>query len=184
MLEELYKKEVIPKMKERFGYSSVLAVPKITKVIIHTGVGKSVAQKTSKEQEQVVAHISRDLATISGQKPMIVRAKKSISAFKLREGMPAGLKITFRKKRMYDFLERLIFIALPRSRDFRGIKLSAIDKQGNLTIGLDDHVVFPEILPEEAFQGLGLETTVVTNSKSKDEALELYRLMGFPFQKE
>lgn len=184
MMQEQYKQEVIPKMKKRFGYSGVLEVPKIRNVVVHTGIGKLVAQKASKEQEQIAQQISRDLAIICGQKPLVTRAKKSIASFKLREGTPSGLKVTLRKKRMYEFLERFIYIALPRSRDFRGIGRNSVDQGGNLTIGLAEHTVFPEILPEEAVQNLGLEVTIVTDAKDREEALVLFELLGFPLQKE
>lgn len=184
MLQEKYKNEVVPKLKERFGHSSVLQVLRIKKVVVNTGIGKLVAQKTSKEQEQMAGHISKDFAVICGQKPTVTRAKISIAAFKLREGMPTGLKVTLRGQRMYDFIERLVYIALPRSRDFRGIKMSSLDKNGNLTIGLGEHIIFPEILPEESPHNFGLEVTIVTNTKNRDEAFALFELMGFPFAKE
>lgn len=184
MLQEQYKNEAVVRLKEKFKHSSVLEVPKIKKVIINTGIGRLVAQKTGKEQEQIAGHVANDLAKICGQRPVITRAKISISAFKLRQGMPTGLKVTLRGQRMYDFIERLIYIALPRSRDFRGLKLGSLDKNGNLTIGLPEHIIFPEILPEESPHNFGFEITIVTGAKSKEEAAELFRLLGFPIDRQ
>jgi large subunit ribosomal protein L5 len=184
ILREKYKNEASERLKERFGYSSVLEAPKIKKVVVNTGIGRLVAQKTGKEQEQIASQIANDLGKICGQKPVITRAKISISAFKLREGMPTGLKVTLRGQRMYDFIERLIYIALPRSRDFRGLKVSSLDTNGNMTIGIPEHIIFPEILPEESRYNFGLEVTIATGAKSKEEGVELFRLLGFPLEKE
>jgi large subunit ribosomal protein L5 len=184
MLQEKYKNEAVVRLKERFGHASVLEVPKIKKVVVNTGIGRLVAQKTGKEQEQIAGDIASELGKICGQKPVITRGKISISAFKLREGMPTGLKVTLRGQRMYDFIERLIYIALPRSRDFRGVKVGSVDSGGNLTIGIPEHIIFPEILPEESRHNFGLQVTIATYAKSKEEAIELFRLLGFPLEKE
>jgi len=181
-LQEKYRKEVIPAMMQKFGYKSSMAVPKIEKVIINTGIGRAMTQKTSQEQKGLIERFSQDLALISGQKPSICQAKQSISAFKVREGMPLGLKVTLRGERMYDFLARLIVIALPRSRDFRGIEPGAVDLKGNLTIGIKEHIVFPEISAENVKQIFGLEVTVVTTARTKEEGLELLRSLGFPLK--
>jgi large subunit ribosomal protein L5 len=178
MLREKYIKEVIPEMKKRFGYRNDLAVPKIEKVVVNIGIGSIIASKDEKTQELVI----KDLTLITGQKPLITLAKKAISAFKTREGMPVGLKVTLHGKRMYDFLSRLINIVLPRTRDFRGLNPKSIDKDGNLTIGIKEHIIFPEISQEDIKRIFGMEITVVIHEKDKERALEFYKLMGFPIK--
>jgi len=181
-LKEKYTQEVIPAMMKKFGYKSAMAVPKIEKVIINTGFGKLVVGKTSDEQKKIRESILNDLALICAQKPILTLAKKSVSAFKIKKGMPLGAKVTLRKKRMFDFLERLIHIALPRSRDFQGIDPQAFDKRGNLTIGIKEQIAFPEVSPEKAKQIFGFEITICTNAKSREEGIELLKLMGFPIK--
>lgn len=183
-LKEKYTKEVISQMKEKFGYKSVMAVPKIEKVVVNIGFGRIIVGKGKDEQRKFYEAILSDLALITGQKPVLTKAKKSISTFKLRKGMPIGSKVVLRRKKMYDFLERLINIVLPRSRDFRGIKESSIDKQGNLTIGIKEHIIFPEISPEKTRNIFGLEIIVAATTKSKEEGLELFKLLGFPIKSE
>ena len=182
MLLEKYKKEVIPEMMKKFGYKSLLACPKIEKVIINCGFGRLVSEKTPEEQRKISEAILNDLAQITAQRPILTLAKKSISSFKIRKGQPIGSKVTLRGKMMYDFLERLVQIALPRSRDFLGIEQGAIDKEGNLTLGIREQISFPEISPEKVKQIFGLEITVVTNAKRRDESLELFKLLGFPIK--
>lgn len=181
-LKEKYQKEVIPAMMEKFGYKNRRAVPKIEKVIVNTGFGRLVNGKTSEEQKKIQEAILNDLALICGQYPKLTRAKKAISGFKTRKGLPIGAKVTLRRKRMYDFLERLINIALPRSRDFQGLDPSSFDKDGNLTIGIREQIAFPEISPEATKIIFGLEVTVVTTAKKREEGLELLRLLGFPIK--
>lgn len=181
-LREKYKKEIIPKMKEKFGYKSPLAVSKIEKVVVNIGFGRQIAGKTSEERRKIYDPILRDLALITGQKPILKRAKKSISGFKLRKGVPVGATCTLRKKKMYDFLERLIHIGLPRSRDFKGIAPKSVDEKGNLTIGIKEHIVFPEIFLEKAKQIFGFEITIVTTARTREEGLELLKLIGFPIR--
>ncbi|PIS39779.1 MAG: 50S ribosomal protein L5 [Candidatus Nealsonbacteria bacterium CG08_land_8_20_14_0_20_38_20] len=181
-LRDKYQKEVIPAMMKKFGYTNTMAVPKIEKVVINTGFGRLVAGKTSEEQKKIQKAILNDLSLLAGQKPILTKAKKAISGFKTRQGMPIGAKVILRKKRMEDFLERLINITLPRSRDFRGLQAKAIDKQGNLNIGIKEHIDFPEILPESSKNIFGLELTVVINAKSREEGLELLKLLGFPIK--
>lgn len=181
-LQERYIKDVIPAMMEKFGYKSPMAVPRIEKVVVNTGFGRLAVSAVGEEARKLQEAIATDLAAICGQKPVFTRAKKSISSFKLRKGQVVGARVTLRRKRMYDFLERLINIALPRSRDFRGISASAFDRAGNLTIGIKEHIVFPEILPEKARYVFGLEITVATNAKTRDEGLELLKMMGFPIK--
>jgi large subunit ribosomal protein L5 len=181
-LQEKYKKEVVPQMQEKFGYKNVMAVPKIEKVVVNTGFGKLISGKTKEEQRKIEESILNDLSLICGQRAVLTRARKSISGFKIKKGMAIGAKVTLRKKRMNDFLERLIHIALPRSRDFRGIEKSSVDQKGNLTIAIKEQIAFPEILPEKAKFIFGFEITVVTTAKSKEEGLELLKLLGFPIK--
>ncbi len=181
-LREKYKKEVISAMKEKFGYKNDMAVPKIEKVIINTCFGRAIIGKTSQERDKIQTLILEDLALISGQKPKLVRAKKSIADFKLRQGMEVAAMVTLRGNRMYDFLERLIYLTLPRSRDFKGINPKSVDGTGNLTIGFREHIDFPEIFTEREKTIFGLEVTVVTNTKNKEEGLGLYKLLGFPIK--
>lgn len=182
MLKEKYKKEVIPKMKKVFGYKSDMAVPKIEKVVLNTGVGKVFGGIDPSKRKTLIESIFQDLALLSGQKPILTSAKKAVAGFKIRKGSPVGLKITLRKNRAFEFLARLINSALPRSRDFRGILQKSIDKSGNLTIGVREHIVFPEIEPEKSKVIFGLEITVVSNAKTREEAVELFRLLGFPIR--
>jgi len=182
-LQEKYKKEVIPEMIKKFDYKNQMAVPKIEKTVVNIGFGKLIGGKTSDEQKKIQNAISEDLSLISGQKPVFKKAKKSISTFKVRQGQILGIAVVLRRKKMFDFLERLIHIALPRLRDFQGIETSSFDKRGNLTIGLKEHITFPEILPEKAKNIFGLEITVTTTAKSKEEGIELLRLLGFPIKK-
>jgi large subunit ribosomal protein L5 len=181
-LKEKYEKEVVPKMIEKFGFKNKMAVPKIEKVVINTGFGKLLSEKTSKEREEIQNFILDELALISGQRPVLIKARKSISGFKVKKGLPIGAKVTLRKKRMYDFLERLINVGLPRCRDFWGIAEDSIDKNGNLTIGIKEHTAFPEISPEKAKFIFGFEITIVTTAKDRKMAIELFKLMGFPMK--
>src|SRR3989338_10755123 len=171
-----YEKEIIKKIMKKHGHSSPLAVPKITKIVVNTGVGRL---KDEKEKE----FVQKFTSMIAGQKAHARPAKKSIASFKSSEGMIIGYKATLRGKRMYDFLTRLIDMTLPRSRDFRGISESSVDEFGNLTIGIKEHIAFTEIIGEDVKTIFGLEATLVTNAKSRDEALELYRELGIPFKK-
>lgn len=175
-LKEKYKEQAIPAMKEKFGYKNDLAVPKIVKVVVNTGFNPE--KKDSKAQEE----ITRDLALITGQKPAPRQAKKAVSAFKTREGMTIGMAVTLRGKRMYDFLDRLINVVLPRSRDFRGLLEKNVDQGGNLNIGIKEQIVFPEISAESAKNFFGLEIAVVTNAQTRGEGVELFKLLGFPIK--
>ncbi len=178
MLLEKYKKEVIPLMKEKFGYKNNLAVPKIEKVVVNSGIGRAL------KDEKIQETISRDLAVITGQKPIPTLAKGAISGFKIRQGMVVGLKVTLHGKRMYEFLDRLVGSTIPRIRDFRGLPEKSIDKGGSLNIGIKEHIIFPEIAHEDIRFIFGLEVSVVTNAKSREEAVELFRLLGFPIKLE
>jgi len=171
-------------MMEKFGYKNKMIVPKIEKVVINTGFGKLVATKTGEDQRKTIESIIEDTSTITGQHATTTKAKQSIAGFKLREGTPVGAKVTLRGKRMYDFLERLIHIVLPRSRDFQGINPASVDERGNLSIGMKEHVFFPEISLEKIRNIFGLEITVTTTAKTREEGLELLRRLGFPIRKE
>lgn len=181
-LKQKYKKEVIPQMKDKFGYQNDRAVPEIKKVVVNTGFGAMVSEKSSGEKEKIYKDILRDLAMICGQKPTMKNARKSISEFDLKQGEPVGASCTLRRKKMYDFLDRLIHIALPRSRDFQGINRKSVDQSGNLTMGIEEHICFPEVSPEKAERIFGLEVTVVTTTENREEGLELFKLLGFPLK--
>lgn len=180
-LKEKYK-EAIPVLREKFKYKNIMSVPKIDKVVVNIGLGKMAMAKTSGEQKKMFATITEDLGLICGQKIVLTKAKKSIASFKLREGMPIGAKTTLRGSKMIDFLERVINIALPRSRDFQGINPKSFDNSGNLTIAIKEHIIFPEVSPEAVKIMFGFEITVATTAKSREEGIELLRLLGFPIK--
>jgi large subunit ribosomal protein L5 len=184
MLEEKYKKEVIPEMKKMFEYDNSMAVPKIEKVVVNTGVGRLLQNTDPSRREAVIKDILENLTMICAQKPVVTESKKAIAGFKVRKGSTSGIKITLRGKRMYDFLDRLIHLSLPRTRDFQGININAIDKGGNLTIGIKEHIIFPEIQPEKIKNNIGMEINIVTNSKNKEEAAHLFKLLGFPLRED
>jgi large subunit ribosomal protein L5 len=173
--KETYEKKVAPEIMKRHGYTSPLRVPRLVKILVNIGIGRI---KDEKERE----FINQQLALLTGQKPALRPARKSIASFKIRKGMPSGLMVTLRGKRMYDFLSRLVCVALPRSRDFRGIEESSVDVSGNLTIGMKEHIAFPEVIGEDVKTIFGLEATLVTNAKTREEALEMYRLLGIPLK--
>jgi large subunit ribosomal protein L5 len=173
---ENYKKKIIPALGRELKIKNILALPKIEKVIINVGLGRSV------KDEKFLEVALRDLALITGQKPKTILARKSIANFKIRKGMVVGAIVTLRGSRMYDFLSRLVNTALPRTRDFRGINIKSLDKNGNLTIGIKEHIVFPEISGEEVRNIFGFEITIVARAKNKEEALALYKVLGFPIK--
>lgn len=179
--KEQFKKVVVPEMQKKFNLKSPLAVPKIEKVVINAGIGRLVT--ASKNVDEVVEKVASQLKMITGLKPQVRPARVSISSFKLREGMPVGLKVTLRGKRMEDFIYKFINVVLPRIRDFWGIKDSNIDSNGNLNYGIKEQTVFPEISKEQASFVFGLEVTFVTNAKNRQMAKELYTLLGFPLEK-
>jgi len=162
------------------SYKNSLAVPKITKVVINVGIGRLVAD--SKNSEEIIKKVSHDISMITGQKPAIRQAKKSIASFKIREGMPIGLMVTLRGKRRQHFINKFVNILLPQLRDFWGIPLKSIDEKGNLNYGIRDHSIFPEISREQNPLNFGLEVTFVTNAKNRDEAIKLYEFLSFPLQ--
>lgn len=170
-----YRKEVIPAMRAKFGYKNVMQVPKVSKVVLNIGTGRYI------KDEKMLEKIEKDLALLTGQKPIATVAKKSIAGFKIREGMKIGYKVTLRKSKMYDFIDRLISIALPRTRDFRGLDQKSFEK-GVLNIGISEHSIFPEIHFESLKDVFSLEVSVVTSAKKKEEAIELLKLIGFPIK--
>jgi large subunit ribosomal protein L5 len=176
-LQEKYKSDVVPSLIDRFNFSSVMQVPKIEKVVINMGVGEAVTN--SKALDSAVS----DIELITGQKPIITRAKKSIAGFKLREGMPIGVKVTLRGERMYHFLDKLFNVALPRVRDFRGVSAKAFDGRGNYTLGLKEQLIFPEVEYDKVDKVRGMDIVIVTTSKNDEECRELLTQLGMPFQK-
>ena len=176
-LKEKYKKEIVLKLKEKFGYKNINQVPKITKAVINVGFGRHAKEKAYIEK------VVEGLARISGQKPIMTKARKSISSFKIREGMIIGASVTLRGARMYDFVDKLINISFPRVRDFRGISEKIVDRGGNLTVGFKEHLAFPEIKADDVENIFGLEVSLATTAKTREEALEMFKLMGFPFKK-
>ena len=181
-LKEKYNKEVIPEMMKSMGYKNRMAVPSIRKVVLNSSFGKAVVGKSGSEREKIQNLITQDLSLIAGQKTNLVKSKKSIAGFKLREGLEIGAVVTLRKNKMWDLIERLVYLSLPRSRDFKGIDPKSVDKSGNLSLGFKEHIFFPEIFTEKEKTIFGLEITIVTNAKSKEEGLELYKLLGFPIK--
>ena len=173
-----YFDKVVPGLKGKFGYKNNLEVPRPLKVVVN--VGTTQALKDAKYFDTIVTTLSR----ITGQKPVPCLARKSIAAFKIREGQVIGEKVTLRGQRMYDFLEKIIKIAIPRIRDFRGLSPDCLDTKGNLSLGFSEHIIFPEIKPDEIERIHGLEVTVVTNAQTQAEALELFKLLGFPFRRQ
>jgi large subunit ribosomal protein L5 len=176
-LKELYKKELVQELTRLFKYDNVMAVPKLVKITVNMGLGEAI------QNAKVLDSSSEELAAITGQKPVITRARKSIASFKLRKGMPIGCFVTLRGDRMYEFLDRLVNIALPRVRDFRGVSLKSFDGRGNYTMGLRDQLIFQEIDFSKAEKLRGMNVTIVTTAKTDDEARELLRMLGMPFMK-
>ncbi|MCH4157558.1 MAG: 50S ribosomal protein L5 [Acidaminococcaceae bacterium] len=174
-LQEKYLSEAVKGMMDKFKYKNVMEIPKIEKIIINMGVGEAVTN--SKAMESAVS----DLTTISGQKPIVTKAKKSIAAFKLRAGMPIGAKVTLRGDRMYFFLDKLMNLALPRVRDFRGVSTASFDGRGNYALGLKEQLIFPEIEYDKVDKARGMDIIIVTTAKTDEEARELLRLLGMPF---
>ncbi len=173
-LKKRYLEEIAPQLIKKMGYKSIMEVPRIEKVTLNIGVGEAVGNK------KVMEHAMSDLAKIAGQKPIITKAKKSIAGFKIRDGYPIGCKVTLRRKRMYEFLERLIVVSLPRIRDFRGLNPKAFDGRGNFNMGLREQIIFPEIEYDKIDALRGLNVTVTTTAKTDEEGRELLALMNFP----
>ncbi|BCX14544.1 MAG: 50S ribosomal protein L5 [Patescibacteria group bacterium] len=176
-IEEKYKNEVVKKLMEEFEIKNPLAVPSIEKVVVNVGAGEAIKNK------DIIDSWSRDLATITGQKPSVRKARISVSAFGVRKGAPVGLKCTLRGKRAFSFLERLFAIVLPRLNDFRGVPIDSFDREGNYTLGLSDFTIFPEIDVSKVTKPFGLEITIVTTTKNKEMSKRLLELLGMPFEK-
>lgn len=175
-LKEKYNKEIVPKLKEKFGYKNNLAVPRLEKVVLNVGLGSNLKDKNYLEL------VENNLMRISGQKPIQTKARKSIAGFKIREGMIVGMSVVLRGKRMFDFISRLVDATLPRVRDFRGLFLKSIDKKGNFSLGIKEYTVFPEIKMDEVERLHGLQISVSTTAQNNKEGLELLKLLGFPFK--
>jgi len=176
-LKQIYQEKVVPSMMEKFEYKSVMQVPKIEKVIINMGVGDAV------QNSKLLDNAIEELTLIAGQRPVVTRAKKSIAGFRLREGMPIGAKVTLRGERMYEFLQKLIRVALPRVRDFRGVSNKAFDGRGNYTLGVKEQLIFPEINYDLVNKVRGMDIAIVTTSNTDEEARELLAQLGMPFQR-
>jgi large subunit ribosomal protein L5 len=175
-LRDRYEKEVVPALKKEFGYDNVMAVPKIEKVVVNMGLGEATTNV------KIIETGADELARITGQRPVTRRAKKSIAAFKVRKGQPVGTSVTLRGERMYEFLDRLMSIALPRVRDFRGVSAKGFDGRGNFTLGLKDQLIFPEIDYLKVDKSRGMNVSVVTTAKTDQEARKLLQLIGMPFR--
>ena len=176
-MREFYNNEVVPALIKKFSYKNIMEVPKIDKIVINMGVGEA------KDNPKVLESAVADLTTISGQKPVITKAKKSIANFKIREGMPIGCKVTLRGNKMYDFADRLISLALPRVRDFRGVTANSFDGRGNYALGIKEQLIFPEISYDKIDKVRGMDIIFVTTAKTDEEAKELLTLLGMPFAK-
>jgi len=175
-LKLYYHKEVVPKLLETFKYDNIMQVPKLEKIVLNIGLGEAI------HNIKLLDSALEELKIIAGQQPVVTRAKKSIAAFKLREGMPIGCRVTLRHNRMYDFYNKLVNIALPRVRDFRGLSGKALDSHGNYTLGIKEHIIFPEIDYDKIDSIRGLNITIVTSAKTDEEGKELLKLMGMPFR--
>ncbi|MEI8103885.1 MAG: 50S ribosomal protein L5 [Candidatus Moraniibacteriota bacterium] len=176
-LKQLYTEKSIPALEESFGYANALAVPRILKVTVNAGIGRFL------KESQRVDEIVQSLQAITGQKVVMTKARKAIAGFKTREGLDVGVRVTLRGDRMWQFLDRLVKASLPRIRDFQGIDATSVDSYGNLNIGLRDHTMFPEIIPEKVVTVFGFQVTVTTTAKTKEEGVELFRTLGFPLRK-
>jgi len=175
-ITEKYTKEVVPAMKKQYGYTNLLQVPRLTKVTLNVGVGRSL------KDADFLTVVENTLTNISGQKPVRTKAKKSIAGFKLRQGQVVGMTVTIRDKRMYDFLEKLLNVTFPRIRDFRGITIESVDDHGNLAVGFKENLPFPEVRSDEIERIHGLEVSIATTAKTKEEGQALFKLLGFPFK--
>jgi large subunit ribosomal protein L5 len=177
-LKERYRKEVIPKLMELCGYRNIMQVPRLDKIVLNIGLGEAI------RDAKVLEAAEKDLVVISGQKPVITRAKKSIASFKLRAGMPIGLKVTLRGKRMYDFFDKLVNAVLPRVREFQGVSRNSFDGRGNYTLGLKEQIVFPEVDYDSIDRVRGLEVSIITTAKTDDEGRHLLEALGMPFTRD
>lgn len=176
-LKDRYKKEIIKAMMQKFGYKNPMQVPKLEKIVINRGVGEAVANP------KILDKVTDELAMISGQRPLITKAKKSIAGFKLRKGISLGLKVTLRSNKMYEFMDKLVNICLPKIRDFRGVNPKSFDGHGNYTIGIKEQLIFPEVDYDRVDKARGMDITIVTSANKDEEARELLQLIGIPFAK-
>lgn len=177
-LKEQYRDDIVPTLKEEFGYSSIMEVPRLTKIVVNVGLGEAL------DNAKAIEFATNDITAITGQRPVVTRARKSIASFKLREGRAIGLKVTLRGERMWSFLSRLIHIALPRTRDFQGVSPDSFDGRGNYTLGLREQLIFPEINYDKIDKLRGMEVTIVTTAQNDEEGRRLLDLLGMPFQRE
>jgi len=177
-LQKFYREVVVPKLTEEFGYTNALTVPRLDKIVLNMGVGEATADSKK------VQSAAEDLALIAGQKAVVTRARKSIATYKLREGMPIGAKVTLRKARMFEFLDRLVTVALPRVRDFRGLSPKSFDGRGNYALGIKEHIIFPEINYDKVDQIWGMDVVVCTTAKTDNEARALLGALNFPFRQQ
>ena len=175
-LQDQYKAEIVPKLKEKFGYRNVMQVPRLSKVVVNMGLGDAI------ENVKVIETAAAEIGIITGQKPVVTKARKSIANFKLREGVPIGVMVTLRRDQMYHFLDKLIAIALPRVRDFKGVSPKGFDGRGNYTLGIKEQIMFPEVNYDKIDKIRGMNITIVTTARTDEEGLELLRLMGIPFR--
>jgi large subunit ribosomal protein L5 len=175
-LLDQYKAEIVPRLKEKFGYRNVMQVPRLSKVVVNMGLGDAI------ENVKVIETAAAEIAIITGQKPVVTKARKSIANFKLREGVPIGVMVTLRRDQMYHFLDKLIAIALPRVRDFKGVSPRGFDGRGNYTLGIKEQIMFPEVNYDKIEKIRGMNITIVTTARTDEEGLELLRLMGMPFR--
>ncbi len=176
LFHERYKKEIAPKLKEKLGLKNIMLVPKIEKIVVNATTGEAL------QNPKLLESIAAEFVSITGQKPVIRRAKKSIATYKLREGQPIGVSVTLRNRLMYEFFNRLVNVALPRTRDFKGLSKKSFDGQGNYTLGITEQIIFPEIMAEKVEKIRGLSITIATSTKSDAHALELLTALGFPFR--
>lgn len=175
-LKELYKSEIIPKLRTDFGYNNIMQVPKVVKIVVNMGLGEAI------QNIKILDSASVEVAAITGQKPVITKAKKSIASFKLRQGMPIGCMVTLRRDTMYEFLDRLVSVSLPRVRDFKGVSGKAFDGNGNYTLGIREQLIFPEINYDVVDKIKGLNITIVTSAKTDEEGKALLKYLGMPFR--
>jgi large subunit ribosomal protein L5 len=176
-IQEYYNEQVVPKLKEKFKYANVHQIPRLKKIVLNMGLGEAI------QNIKIMDSAVEELMNISGQRPVITRAKKSVAAFKLREGMPIGCMVTLRRKRMFDFFNKMVNIALPRVRDFRGISPKAFDGAGNYSLGIKEHIIFPEIDYDKIDKIKGMNISIVTSAQTDEEGRELLTLLGMPFRK-
>lgn len=176
-LKERYLKEIVPQLIKKYGYKNIMEVPRVKKIVLNLGMGEALSNAKAMEAAE------KDLAAIAGQHPVITKAKKSIAAFKLRAGVPIGMMVTLRDQRMYEFLDKLVSVVLPRIRDFQGVPRDAFDGQGNYTLGMKEQIVFPEIEYDKVDKTRGLEITIVTSAKTDEDGRRLLEAIGMPFKK-